>query len=47
MANRQLTRWMIIVSTILLIVCAITAIDSGASSRKLVDLIDWKTPGVN
>lgn len=34
MANKNLTPWMVTVSTLLLILCAITAIDSGASSRK-------------
>ncbi len=32
--NRKLTPWLVTVFTLLLIVCAITAIDSGASSRK-------------
>jgi hypothetical protein len=34
MLNRKLTPWVVTVSTLLLIVCAITAIESGASSRK-------------
>ena len=34
MLNRKLTPRVVTVSTLLLIVCAITAIDSGASSRK-------------
>lgn len=32
--NRKLTPWLVTVLTLLLIVCAFTAIDSGASSRK-------------